>query len=167
MLPFLISCICLTLFSILFLKWFQRRRTKMSLLSSIPGPKPIPFLGNVLDYVLPPLELFNFLVEEGLNWQKHSPIILVWLFQQPQVRILTPETAQCVLSSNININKSRIYDNLQPWLGTGLITSGGNKWHSHRKMLTPTFHFKKSPVHRTKINNVRLKTCNFNLHGGW
>lgn len=61
---------------------------------------------------------------------------------QPVVVIFDAECAEGVLTSNVNIDKSKEFDFAIPWLGLGLFTSTGDKWRVHRKMLTPAFHFR-------------------------
>ncbi|XP_050086156.1 cytochrome P450 4d10-like [Anopheles aquasalis] len=66
----------------------------------------------------------------------------VWLGTQLVIVVNDPKDIEVVLSSPKYIDKSTEYDFIRPWLGEGLLTSAGRKWHTHRKVITPTFHFK-------------------------
>lgn len=60
----------------------------------------------------------------------------------PMVIISDPKDVEVVLSSNKMIQKAEPYKFLHPWLGQGLLTSTGARWFKHRRMITPSFHFK-------------------------
>jgi cytochrome P450 family 4 len=50
--------------------------------------------------------------------------------------------AEKILSNSTkHIEKGYAYRLLHPFLKTSLLTSGGEKWHTRRRMLTPAFHF--------------------------
>ena len=69
-------------------------------------------------------------------------IYRLWIGPEPWVILWKPESVESILSNNFLLQKSTQYDFLHPWLGTGLLTSAGQKWRSRRKMLVPAFHFK-------------------------
>ncbi|GLG96604.1 Cytochrome P450, partial [Gryllus bimaculatus] len=72
----------------------------------------------------------------------YQPIFSTWNGSTPEVHLTDADDIETILRSPVNITKGWLYDYLHPWLGTGLLTSTGQKWFAHRKLITPTFHFK-------------------------
>ncbi|XP_069680205.1 cytochrome P450 4C1-like isoform X3 [Periplaneta americana] len=73
---------------------------------------------------------------------KYKPFFKWWLGPFPGICTSHPDYIEALLNNTKMIDKAIHYKFLHPWLGTGLITSTGTKWHSHRKLITPSFHFK-------------------------
>ena len=48
---------------------------------------------------------------------------------------------QFLVNSSKHSDKSVEYNYLHDWLGTGLLTSAGEKWKKRRHLITPSFHF--------------------------
>ncbi|NP_001352288.1 cytochrome P450 4C1-like [Mycetomoellerius zeteki] len=108
------------------------------LINLIPGPPSYPIIGHVLLLQGSRDNLWELLITIT---DKYYPIFKIWGFFTPVVSICHPDDMEAILNNMKHINKSMIYDILLPWFNTGLLTSGGAKWQSRRKILTPAFHF--------------------------
>ncbi|UMM37758.1 hypothetical protein L5515_009424 [Caenorhabditis briggsae] len=113
-------------------------------LSKFDGPLAFPLVGNL--YLVNIFDISK-LVDQVLHlaWyycKKGCGIVRLWIGPVPMLAIVNPIYAKEILESNEVITKADEYEILFPWLGTGLLTSTGDKWRQRRKMLTPAFHFK-------------------------
>ncbi|KAK4329599.1 hypothetical protein Pmani_000074 [Petrolisthes manimaculis] len=138
----LVTYSVLTLLTVMLANWFYKRRQKVLLIEQIPGPKALPILGNALEVNVEPRDLFQVISGGSYIWSQITPLMRVWAGPFPLIQLFKCSVVEVILSSNKHLDKSRDYTFLHPWLGTGLLTSTGSKWHSRRKMLTPAFHFK-------------------------
>ncbi|XP_017773174.1 PREDICTED: cytochrome P450 4C1-like [Nicrophorus vespilloides] len=102
-----------------------------------PGPKPFPVIGNILEFIkrseiIP--KCVNFMVEFG-------DIYKLQLGPTLMIIVCDPNLIEKLLTTQQFNAKSQMYDFLRNWLGMGLLTSSGEKWQRHRKIITPSFHF--------------------------
>lgn len=138
--------IAIGLVTIAFLYWLLKpsdpkfQKIKKAMLQ-IPGPWALPVIGT--GYLIIGMKRNQVMDLSQRIVKQYAPIFRIWdKGSYAEVHLMEPEHVEVIFRSSVNIDKGFIYSFLHPWLGTGLLTSKGQKWFSHRKMITPTFHFK-------------------------
>ncbi|XP_046402146.1 cytochrome P450 4C1-like [Ischnura elegans] len=106
-------------------------------LRGVPGPPALPFVGNLILLTKGNWELYRLL---RLANKIYGSMFQLWIGGRPCVFLFRAEVVKPLLNSPEHIDKSLEYRFLQPWLGRGLVTSTGDKWHARRKLLTNTMH---------------------------
>ncbi|XP_072050844.1 cytochrome P450 4V2-like [Amphiura filiformis] len=108
--------------------------------NKMPGVPAVPLLGNAHQFEREPVAFFK----QIQSWCNDYPgrFFRMWLGPVPAVIMYNAKDAEIIFNSNKHITKGFVYKFLMKWLGTGLLTSTGEKWFHRRKMLTPTFHFR-------------------------
>ncbi|XP_060535572.1 uncharacterized protein LOC132707666 [Cylas formicarius] len=131
--------VTVVIFGSRFLEVYRRKRKIAEAIDYYPGEKWYPIVGTGLTFMATSREdIFDFMTSRH---KKYGPIFRNWLQGEPIVHICKAEHAELLLKSNVNIDKDMRYRYFAPWLGTGLLLGGGNKWRTHRKLITPAFHF--------------------------
>ncbi|XP_011502147.1 PREDICTED: cytochrome P450 4C1-like [Ceratosolen solmsi marchali] len=108
------------------------------LINKLSGPRHIPIFGSMFELHTTPTEINAKL----RYWSEiYKPIYKFWLGFKPLILISHPDDLEILLTNSKHINKQYAYECFGPWLGTGLLTSVGEKWHRRRKILSKAFHF--------------------------
>ncbi|RWS22889.1 Cytochrome P450 4c3-like protein, partial [Leptotrombidium deliense] len=127
---------------------FNRKCRK---LKNLPQVKSHPILGNLESLMENVWERNVDLLGDRfvknlcsiINDQRDNGVFLLWISIAPHVLVTNVQAVESLLSSQTIVEKSFEYEKMfQLWLGTGLITSGGEKWRSRRRFLTQAFHMR-------------------------
>ncbi|XP_050514474.1 cytochrome P450 4d2-like [Diabrotica virgifera virgifera] len=118
--------------------WLRALR-KYDSLKNVPGPTPIPIIGNALLMGTTTVALLQTFLDLQ---KKYGNFYKLWMGPRLHLVIYKPEYLEKIMTSHVHLDKTSGYDLFEPWLGDGLLISTGKKWKLRRKMITPTFHFK-------------------------
>lgn len=124
--------------------------------NSIPGPIPLPFIGNLLIYLKnesnpDQLQLLKSNYQKyGMVWKTYLPNKSYFRLEK-FINIVNPDDIKFVLKTNFNdFEKGKIqYDIFNDLLGDGIFNSDGNTWKKQRKIASHQFS-------RSKLNNYML-----------
>uniref|UniRef100_A0A1A9W294 Cytochrome P450 n=1 Tax=Glossina brevipalpis TaxID=37001 RepID=A0A1A9W294_9MUSC len=119
--------------------YYKKERDDILKKSNITGPNLLPLIGNALQLRNVTTEnLFEYALDRK---RKYGKIHRLWILNNLDIVIMNAKHCEAILSSQQIIKKGIHYEILVDWLGHGLITSTGKKWHTRRRVITPTFHF--------------------------
>ncbi|KAF2900105.1 hypothetical protein ILUMI_06080 [Ignelater luminosus] len=129
----------LTLPTLYLFRSFKERKRFVSLINQLPGPPAYPILGTALDFLRAQRkDLFLLFRKRSITY---SPLFRSWYGSTPAIHLMKPEHMEVIMNNSQHIKKDFMYQFIKPWLGEGLLTGTGAKWHKNRKLITPTFHF--------------------------
>ncbi|XP_053690209.1 cytochrome P450 4C1-like [Sabethes cyaneus] len=137
---YFLCAIGMLLFVIHILQTIDRRGRIFRALNKFAGPPIRPIIGTLTE-VLFLNQATTF--QRARAWPKrYGGSYRFWGSRWTAVlNVVRVREAEPLLASVKNIDKSRFYKFLHPFLGLGLLNSKGSKWMHRRRILTPTFHF--------------------------
>ncbi|XP_075168878.1 putative cytochrome P450 4aa1 [Haematobia irritans] len=102
----------------------------------LSGPAAIPIMGNCM--LAKDKNVMTHLAARA--YDLYGSLSRIWVLLFPFFAVIHPDDLQLILSSKKHTSKPFVYSFMHNFLGKGLITNSGDKWHSHRRLIQPTFH---------------------------
>ena len=126
----------LVLLVVLFLYWYGTRGFATLKILNVPGPKPIPFLGNFLE-----ARKYGGLHLMHLDYlKKYGKVYAICLGGKPSLVVADPELLKQIMIKDFPYFRNRFQvQNTGPLVNKNLLNARDDTWKRIRNTLTPTF----------------------------
>ena len=125
----------LVLLVALFLYWYGTRGFKALKILNVPGPKPIPFLGNFLE-----VRKYNGFHLMQLDYlKKYGKVYTICLGGKPSLVVADPELLKLIMIKDFPNFRNRYIDRRATIFGENVFNAKDETWKRFRNTLTPTF----------------------------
>ncbi|GAB0089937.1 Cytochrome P450 [Sergentomyia squamirostris] len=139
MLQFLVAILVIIPVIFLLLEVYFRTLDAYAICVGVGGPYPKPLWQAIrFALTLNRVSIFALLRTYATTYQKSYTFFALG---RVYLHIIKAEDMEKILNSSKHSKKSFMYSFLVPFLGEGLLISGGSKWSQRRRILTPAFHF--------------------------
>ncbi|KAJ8712786.1 hypothetical protein PYW08_008090 [Mythimna loreyi] len=118
------------------LLWRYKNRRMIELAKKVPGPRPLPLLGNALRFMGEPEEFTKVLKDLLVEYGSVSKF---WLGPDLNIVVNDPDDLKILLSNTKTSVKGPSYKYMADILGGGILSGSGPTWRKHRKIATPNY----------------------------
>uniref|UniRef100_A0A1B6CZH6 Cytochrome P450 n=1 Tax=Clastoptera arizonana TaxID=38151 RepID=A0A1B6CZH6_9HEMI len=145
-----------TLIVCIYFKFYKHNKRFMELAEKLPGPKCYPVIGSAYLFGTNPEAILQNVCEISLQY---PDIAAHWIGPLLYVSVQKPRNVEAILGHNNLLTKSIANDLMKCVMGEGLVTSSGEKWKKHRKLIQPSFHYQ---ILERYVGNFISKCADFN-----
>lgn len=106
---------------------------------NVPGPKPLPFVGNILEvrkYGSIHLMIFDYV-------RKYGKIFAISLGRKPSLVVADPEMLKTIMVKEFATFHNRMMATPPPPMGSNVFSARDETWKRIRNILTPSFSARK------------------------
>jgi cytochrome P450 len=135
----ILSVFLMTVATASFLAFCWSKRRVWELAAKLPGPSPIPLVGNLLTFA--GCDLIQFFQTILQLVDKYGSIFKLWIGQDLFVLLSNPVALEKILGNKNFIRRTGYVTKVgKPFFRNGLLMSDGDTWRIHRKIISSTFH---------------------------